>query len=123
MPELDEDTIALPEGRFFNKRSGKYVVSGVIGAAEVTVEEPPKRRAPKKPAAKPAEAGTGGEATSADAAPPAEMKALGQHEEQVNNSSDTTANGAEDPADAAEVQQAPRGLSELLAAALPSRKQ
>jgi len=124
MPTVDPDVIVLPDGRFFSKTKNKFVASNIVGAPDA-VEEPPKRRAARKPAGKSAEAGTGGTVSSAEAAtPPAEMKAPDEPAAQANHSVDADdMNGVDSDGDTTEVRAAPRGLKELLDTALPTRKQ
>jgi hypothetical protein len=124
MPAVDPDVIVLPDGRFFSKTQNKFVASNIVGAP-AAVEEPPKRRPPRKAAGKPAEAGTGGTVSSAEATtPPAEMKAPVEAAAQANHSVDPDdMNGVDDEGDTTEVKAAPRGLKELLDTALPTRKQ
>lgn len=113
MPEMDPDTMELPDGRFYNERIKRFVTGPEIGAKEHIEHEVPER--PKKPRGRPKgyspkkaaeEAAQEAEATEAspqDQAPEAEDEATPA----------TTANGATP---------APEDLEGILKSVLPTRK-
>lgn len=100
MPQADPATVALPDGRFFNQTTRQFVTGPEVGAPAVSVEEPPKRRAPRK--------------VKAPAAPVAETEEAAPEESEASEPESKTVS--------MDISAAPAGLEDVLRSVLPSRK-